>query len=134
MEAAHRYLPADEQYPLPPREITEVVTQQATQGPRVAAGTTTALTYLAHFGMGSAAGTLYGVAAPLLPGSSLVRGIGYGLCVWAGNYLGLLPALDILRPATEHPPQRNELMIAAHILWGATLSMIADQVLDHDGA
>nr|MBA3823565.1 hypothetical protein [Ktedonobacterales bacterium] len=97
MEAAHRHLPTDEQYPLPPREITEIMTHQATQGTLLAAETTTALTYLAHFGMGSAAGALYGVAAPLLPGSSLVRGIGYGLCVWAGNYLGLLPALDILR-------------------------------------
>jgi len=41
--------------------------------------------------------------------------------VWGGSYLGLLPSLGILRPATDHPAQRNALMIAAHLVWGATL-------------
>lgn len=41
--------------------------------------------------------------------------------VWSGSYLGLLPALNILPPATEHPPGRNALMIAAHVVWGSVL-------------
>jgi putative membrane protein len=46
--------------------------------------------------------------------------------VWAGSYLGLLPVLGILSPATRHPTGRNALMIAAHIIWGATLGILTD--------
>ena len=51
----------------------------------------------------------------------------YGLAVWTTGYLGLLPALGALRPATEHPPRRTALMIAAHVVWGAALGLLADR-------
>ena len=41
--------------------------------------------------------------------------------------LGLLPALGILTPATRHPPRRNLLMIAAHVVWGATLGLLTEK-------
>jgi hypothetical protein len=33
--------------------------------------------------------------------------------------MGWIPAVGTLEPATEHPPRRNALMIAAHLVWGA---------------
>jgi putative membrane protein len=57
-----------------------------------------------------------------------VKGIGFGLLVWAGSYLGLLPALGLLSPATQHAPQRNLLMIAAHLVWGAVLGAVTDRL------
>ena len=30
--------------------------------------------------------------------------------------------------ATRHPPRRNALMIAAHVVWGAILAAVADLV------
>src|SRR4051794_11851094 len=65
------------------------------------------VTLLAHFGMGTAAGALYGLLAPRQRLLGPLAGAGFGLAVWAGNYLGLLPALGILRPATEHPPSNR---------------------------
>jgi hypothetical protein len=59
-----------------------------------------------------------------VPGPRVVSGIGWGLFVWAGSYLGLLPALDLHEPATQHPAERNILMIVAHIIWGATLGAL----------
>ena len=55
----------------------------------------------------------------------MANGVVYGLTVWAGSYLGLLPAAGILRPAAEHPPRRTALMIAAHVLWGGVLGALA---------
>jgi uncharacterized membrane protein YagU involved in acid resistance len=129
MEAAHPFLPPDQQYPLPPREITEKVTEQTGLKEGLDKGDTVALTYLAHFGYGTAAGLIYGVVAPVLPGPAWAKGMTFGVAVWAASYLGLLPSLDILRPATEHPAERNELMIASHLIWGATLGAITTQLL-----
>lgn len=83
------------------------------------------MTMLAHFGYGASVGGLFGLFAPRDPAKSLAAGIGYGLFVWAGSYLGLLPSLGLHRPATREPAERNALMILAHIVWGATLGVLA---------
>lgn len=122
MVAMHRRLPRRERYPLPPREITDVLMDEAV-GPddRPREEGMRALTLAAHFGYGAAAGSLFGPIAPVTPVRAAAAGVAYGLAVWTGSYLGLLPVLGILVPATEHPPRRNALMIAAHVAWGATL-------------
>ena len=56
------------------------------------------------------------------PMSDVGKGIAFGLGVWTASYLGLLPALGILKPATQHPLRRNLLMIGAHVVWGASLA------------
>ena len=70
-------------------------------------------------GVGTAMGALYGPVSRLIPLPEPLSGAAFGLAVWAGNYLGLLPALGLLRPATEHPSRRVGLMLAAHLVWGA---------------
>ena len=85
----------------------------------------TGLTYAAHFSYGTSVGALFGLVAPRDLGKSIVAGVGYGLLVWAGSYLGLLPALGLHRPATREPAERNALMIGAHVVWGAALGALA---------
>jgi uncharacterized membrane protein YagU involved in acid resistance len=128
MDALNRRLPPEERYPLPPREITSEVTKQAGVRHQLEEGDHQNLTLAAHFAYGAAAATLYAALAPALPRAPLATGMAYGLAVWAGSYLGLLPALGILRPATEHPPRRTALMIAAHLVWGAANGLIVDRL------
>ncbi|MCA1636528.1 MAG: hypothetical protein LC802_23280 [Acidobacteria bacterium] len=52
------------------------------------------------------------------------------MAVWAGSYLGWLPAAGILRPATEHPPRRTALMIAAHVVWGVAAGLVVESLTD----
>jgi hypothetical protein len=52
------------------------------------------------------------------------------VAVWAGSYLGWLPAAGILSPATEHPARRNALMIASHVVWGAAAGVIVERLSD----
>ena len=85
----------------------------------------TGLTLAAHFGYGTAAGVLFGLLAPKRAGEAVPAGIGFGLLVWSASYLGLMPALGLHPPATRDTFRRNALMIAAHVVWGASLGALA---------
>src|SRR5690606_39020918 len=78
-------------------------------------------------------GALYPFFARLMPGPPALNGIAYGITVWAGSYLGWIPAFGILRPATKHPAERNVVMILAHVVWGAVTGVVADR-LERAGA
>lgn len=118
----HRRLPARDRYPLPPREITHRAVEQVAEPRDVDPAVESALTWLAHFGYGGATGALYAGAARYLPGGPATRGPLFGLVVWSVSYLGLLPGLRVLTPATVHPWRRNALMIGAHLIWGWCLA------------
>jgi hypothetical protein len=136
-------LPPTHRYPLPPEQITlrlaggEGVLRHLKSKP-LRLGASLAL----HFGFGGAAGALFALLGehiplpfalpPLRVGDrrvapvSIVRGIVFALGVWAASYLGWLPALGVLAPATRHPTGRNILMITAHIVWGACAGLLLD--------
>lgn len=121
MVLMHRRLPWSERYPLPPSEITGKVAASAGLRQHLGPQEQKGLTIAAHFGYGAVAGAVYAPLSKHLPGSAPARGVAFGLAVWTSSYLGLLPALGILEPATEHPPRRIALMIAAHVVFGAAL-------------
>jgi uncharacterized membrane protein YagU involved in acid resistance len=125
MVLAHRKLPWWQRYALPPRQITRTLARKAGIAEQVNSHQISAATSLAHFGYGSAVGVPYATLVEPLPGSPPLKGAVYGLGVWAGSYLHLLPALDILYPATMHPRERNQLMIVAHLIWGASLGVVS---------
>jgi uncharacterized membrane protein YagU involved in acid resistance len=129
MQKMHQELPARERYPLPPSEIVEELTEQAGIDDQVDQSEHKALTLLAHFGYGAATGALYAPLAQAFHPPAMLGGAAFGLAVWGTSYLGLLPALGILRPATEHPARRNALMIGAHVIWGVTLGLVVEQLL-----
>jgi len=126
MTVMHQLLPEQEQYPLPPSEITAELTEEAGVASQLNETEHFELTMVNHFAYGAATGALYGPLAQSLPFHPALRGIGYGLVVWTVSYLGLLPALGILRPATEHPARRNILMILAHVVWGSVVGVLVD--------
>lgn len=124
MVSLHRWLPSQERYPLPPREITAKALAQVADPTQISPETRAALTWLGHFSYGGAAGALYVTTQRLLPRGTLLRGSLLGLFVWVVSYLILLPAFRVLTPATEHPGRRNALMIGAHLIWGWFLAAL----------
>jgi hypothetical protein len=111
MQRLFERLPAHERYPLPPREIVERLGSAAAEpGKRTQ-------TLVAHVGFGAAAGALMALASPE---AGPRQGSAAAIVVWLASYFGWVPALRALPPASAHPPRRNALMIAVHLLWGAT--------------
>ena len=77
----------------------------------------------AHLIYGALCGLLFvglRAAVPAVPRQPL--GIGYGLLVWLGSYLGILPALKLYPRPEADSPSRVAVMIVAHIVFGLTLA------------
>lgn len=127
MTALHAALPAADQAPLPPRPLTRRVLRRSGLPWPAGEAAKRGLSLGAHFGYGAATGAAYPLwrrAVGPGPGS----GAAFGLAVWAGSYLGWIPALDLLPPATRHPGRRVALMLAAHVVWGAATALVADRL------
>lgn len=130
MWGARELLPQSEQYSLPPHQLVAKLAKSVGIAEAASGPDHNLVTIAAHFGYGATAGALYtALPSQILP-SPILRGTIFGLLVWAGSYLGLLPALGILSPATQHPVGRNALMIAAHIVWGSTLGILTNRATE----
>jgi uncharacterized membrane protein YagU involved in acid resistance len=115
MRRMHERLPPPERYPLTPREIVDSASEHA--GVPLTNEAARDVTTAAHFAYGAASGALLGVANVMLgPMSGGAAGVG----VWLASYMGWIPGVGILKPAADHPPRRNLLMIVAHVVWGVT--------------
>ncbi|AWJ94888.1 hypothetical protein Sp245p_34350 (plasmid) [Azospirillum baldaniorum] len=125
MRAMFRALPEKDRYPLPPRLITDRVVGPTGLMDALDEPERRDLTLALHYGYGAAAGALYPAVAQRVGGPAAVTGIGYGLAVWGASYLGWIPAMRILTPATRHPRARNSLMLAAHVVWGGVTGVTA---------
>ena len=128
MLGLRRMLPRVEQYALPPRQITVAATRKAGFEEHLDEPARSLLTVVAHFGYGAAAGTLYAPLSRRVPFPPVAAGITYGMAVWTASYLGFLPVLGLISPATNHPARRNALMIVAHVVWGATMALLLERL------
>ncbi|MDQ4045331.1 MAG: DUF1440 domain-containing protein [Chloroflexota bacterium] len=128
MLALHRLLPAREQYPLPPEEITGILMDRAGAGDPRDREQRWPLTLLTHFGFGAVSGVGLAFVGSWTRHSPTAIGVLYSLAVWAISYLGWLPAAKILPLATRHPARRNLLMLVAHAVWGASAGTTIDRL------
>jgi hypothetical protein len=132
MGAMHRALPPNEREPLPPRQIT----QNAAAAAGVALGadeeTREAATLATHFGYGASAGSLYAPFAGSTRLPPVVEGALYGMLVWGGSYLGILPGAGLYRSAKDETAGRNALMMSAHLVWGASLGLLVNAIANND--
>jgi uncharacterized membrane protein YagU involved in acid resistance len=125
MRRLHERLPAEERYPLTPREIIDSVAerQELHLGNEAAKDATLA----GHFLYGAACGSLLGAIDPQMGRRSGALG---GMIVWLVSYMGWIPAARILKPATEHPARRNLLMMAVHLVWGASTAATMREIME----
>lgn len=123
MDRMHRKLPPGEREPLPPRQITEHLSERAGVAQHMDEGDMRAASYANHFAYGAATGAVFGNLAHRLPMSPITSGVTFALAVWTVSYFGWLPAMKILPPASEHGAGRNAIMISSHVVWGASMGL-----------
>ena len=121
MRRLHAKLPAKERYPLTPREIVDSAVEPAAE----ASGRDLAVA--GHFAYGAACGALLAAANPRM---GTRAGAAAGAAIWLGSYMGWIPALGVLAPATRHPLRRNALMISVHFVWGAATAKAIRELAD----
>ena len=126
MLATQRFLPKGQRYDLPPEIITKELAHRAHMRHHMNKQQILAATLVSHFGYGASMGAVYSPLRKRIPLPTVVRGILFGLVVWAGSYLALLPLLGMSESGQSEPVRRNLMMIASHIVWGAALGATAD--------
>jgi uncharacterized membrane protein YagU involved in acid resistance len=82
MNTLHRRLPHHERYALPPREITEKLTEKAGVREHLDESDHQTATLVAHYGYGAGTGAVYASLAERYHPSPLWGGIAFGLAVW----------------------------------------------------
>ena len=134
MLVIQRLLPRRQQSTLEPRRITEGMLRRVDLKEDLSKKERDRVSVAAHFGYGATVGALYPLVEGVLPLPRGLRGPAYGLCVWAASYAGWLPAVDILPPPQRRPAGRNLLLIAAHLVWGATTEAVSEALSRRAGA
>jgi hypothetical protein len=108
---------------LPPQAITDRMLGRLGLHPR--RETRVALAAAQHVGFGMTTGALFGLAAPRSRGRSILAGSLYGAAVWLASYEGWVPALGALPRARRDRPDRQAMLLGAHVAFGAVLGAIA---------
>lgn len=133
MLAMHRALPRRQRHSLPPRKLTMYVAARMGLKQHMDERKREGATLASHFAYGAAAGAGYGLLASRIHVNPLIKGTAYGLAVWTGSYLGLIPALDMPEAATDETLQRNMLMVGAHIVWGSAVGAVMNALTRQAG-
>jgi len=130
----HRQIPPGERRMLPPKQVAgKMASEAGAEGLVDREDELLAATGVTHFSYGAAMGAVYAAVAPHLDVPAEAKGTAFGLGLWAGSYLGWLPAAGIRAPATRRPASENGMMIAAHIVYGAVLGRLTESLVDHNG-
>jgi hypothetical protein len=114
----------------PPKQITSTAVERVGVDPDESSEEFTAGWLAAHFLYGAAAGALYSLARPALPGSIAQKGLIFGGAVWGVSYLGFIPALGLYPWPQDDSRTRMAVMIAAHAVYGVATAQL-EQALAH---
>lgn len=127
MAALHRVLPHEEGVrEMPYRTIIENAAHAAGAGEALHSLDETekqGVSVMAHLSFGATAGAGYPAFAGRTGLHPAAEGALYGLAVWGGSYLGVMPATGLYRAPTEDTASRNLMLVAAHAVWGAALGL-----------
>ena len=116
---------------LPPHHIADAAIERTPAAREADGDDRRRFGWLLHFGFGAAIGAAYAVLRNRIrtPGGPIVHGAGFALGVWAVSYLGWIPALGLMPPATDDEPGRPPTMIASHLVFGALLGTMVERAL-----
>ena len=123
-ETMHARLPGEPPRPMPPREVAEGLAVKAGVNRELSEQQIEDLAMALHLGYGTVTGAIFGLVAPKGPAAATAAGMLFGLGVWASSYLGWLPATGVRHSPRWDPPTRTKVLIASHLVWGATAGLL----------
>ena len=123
-EAMHPRLQGEPPRALPPREVAEAAAVKAGVSRTLSEEQLQDLSLALHVGYGTFTGAIFGLVAPTRPAPAVAAGVLFGCGVWTVSYLGWLPAFGVRHSPRWDPPARTKLIIASHLVWGATAGLL----------
>lgn len=121
---AHKSLPQKEKKALPPAMLTRAIAKKLNLDSVLTEEQKENLIFLSHLGFGGVCGSLYSLFTQKSKMHPVLTGSLFGLGVWSTSYLGWIPAMDLRPKAVRTSPERNTMMILAHLVWGASLGLM----------
>lgn len=107
---------------LPPRAIAERVVSPLRRAPEpMARGSAAA----GHVAFGTAAGALFGLAAPRLAGPGWFRGVSFATGLMLVSYEGWVPAARVLPSLHRQSTARQASLVVGHLVYGVVLGRLA---------
>ncbi len=107
---------------MPPEKVTAKLLHRVGMHP--SAKEQDAIATALHFGFGAGAGAAFALVAPRPPLVRIPAGMAYGAAIWGVSYMGWVPAVGIMPAAHRDRPDRQVVMLAGHLVFGAALGAL----------
>ena len=112
-----------------PQAIEEALARRAGVSRRTPTEVHHVADQLLHLGFGSTLGAIYGLVAPSARSESVVpRGLAFGAAAWLFGAGVVIPLLGAARPLWRARPTEQLVNIAAHLLFGLSAGLVADEL------
>ena len=79
---------------------------------------------LVHYAFGASVGGVYGGVAEVAPRATAALGLPFGVAVWLGAHVMMVPALGLAAPPTRQPPPKEALEFFLHLVYGAVTEVV----------
>jgi putative membrane protein len=79
---------------------------------------------IVHYGFGASVGAVYGAAAEIVPRVAIGAGLPFGVAVWLGAHVVVVPALGLAEPPTRQPVRKEAEEFGLHLLYGLTTELV----------
>ncbi len=113
-----RVLPSVKKFPS--GWVVKQLTKKAGIWPTLSMRERSQLSWTGHVGYGMLMGSIY---LPLAKErSGIGRGMAFGVSVWAGSYLGMLPLVASRKPFKKSFLDDHLQLVIAHLVWGSYAS------------
>ena len=80
--------------------------------------------HVVHYAFGASIGGLYGAVAAIVPRVTAAVGLPFGIAVWLGAHVVMVPALGLSAPPTRRPPVKEAAEFALHLVYGAVTELV----------
>jgi putative membrane protein len=78
---------------------------------------------IVHYAFGAGVGGLYGGLATVMPRVTVALGLPFGVAVWLGAHVIMVPALGLAAPPTHQPLLKETLEFVLHLVYGAVTEL-----------
>ncbi|MFN2453423.1 MAG: DUF1440 domain-containing protein [Pyrinomonadaceae bacterium] len=81
-----------------------------------------------HYAYGISMGAVYGIAAEILPISTIGAGLPYGALIWIAADEGVVPALGLSKDSAEYSFSIHAYALSSHLVYGLATEIVRGAV------